>query len=196
MYKVFISDKPLNIQENSRYGVGERVKIFVGTQRMSEAIEYLEKDKADEVFILGNVEELWDNLKSRYTIIEAAGGLVRNARGEILFIYRLDKWDLPKGKIDERETKELAAIREVEEECGISGLEIVKELEPTYHTYEMKGDKILKCTYWFDMKTNDDSPLVAQAEENIEAAVWVNASDISTQLGNTYNSVKEVLGSI
>lgn len=195
MYKVFISDKPLNIQENTQCVTGEGVKIFVGTRRMSEAIEYLEFDKADEVFLLGNVEELWQELNNRYTLIEAAGGVVKNEEGQILFIYRLDKWDLPKGKIDEGETKEVAAVREVEEECGISGLGIVRELEPTYHTYEMKGRKILKRTYWFEMKTSDNSPLVAQAEENIETAVWVDDSDISTQLANTYNSIRQVLSS-
>lgn len=196
MYKVFISDKPLNIQENTQCVTGEGVKIFVGTRRTGEAIEYLEYGKADEVFLLGNVEELWQELNSRYLLIEAAGGVVKNDKGQILFIYRLDKWDLPKGKIDEGETKEVAAVREVEEECGISGLEIVSELEPTYHTYEMKGRKILKRTYWFEMKTSDTSLLIPQTEENIETVVWVDANDISQQLANTYNSIRQVLSTL
>lgn len=196
MYKVFISDRPLHIQENTNCVVGEGVKIFVGKRRMTEAIEYLEYGKADEVYLLGNVQELWDELNSRYKIIEAAGGVVKNPQRQILFIYRLGKWDLPKGKIDDGETKEVAAIREIGEECGIFGLEIKRELEPTYHTYEMKGKRILKRTYWFEMITNDTSPPVAQAEENIETVVWVDANDITEQLENTYNSIKQVLAGL
>ena len=53
-------------------------------------------------------------------LIEAAGGLVKNENGDYLFIYRNDKWDLPKGKIEKDEKTKVAAVREVEEECGIA----------------------------------------------------------------------------
>ena len=76
-------------------------------------------------------EKDWENFCKNYRLIEAAGGVVKNAKGELLFIYRLGKWDLPKGKIDEGEVKETTAVREIEEECGVSGLQIIKELKPT-----------------------------------------------------------------
>ena len=77
-------------------------------------------------------------------------------------IFRNSKWDLPKGKLEVGENIQECAIREVEEECGISNLEIVSELSSTYHTYEMNGKAILKRTYWFKMNTNYDNKLLPQ----------------------------------
>ena len=46
----------------------------------------------------------------------------------MLFIYRFNKWDLPKGKLNKGEKKQDCAIREVEEECGICNLQIEMRL--------------------------------------------------------------------
>ena len=135
----------------------------------------------------------WAEFQSHYKLIEAAGGVVKNAKGEILFIYRLGKWDLPKGKIESREDKETAAIREVEEECNVNKLRITKELSPTYHTYELKGKSILKRTFWFEMNTSSLQELIPQTEEHIEQVKWIDPAHMEEQLGNTYASILEVL---
>lgn len=138
-------------------------------------------------------ESLWKSFLELFEIIEAAGGKVKNKDGEVLFIHRLGKWDLPKGKIEVDEDKRNAALREVEEECGISKLRIISELETTYHIYKIGERLILKPTYWFEMFCDDDSELIPQKEEAIEKAVWVNENNLSEQLGNTYASLKEII---
>ena len=99
------------------------------------------------------IEENWKDFCSKFIMIEAAGGLVFNKDGHILMIFRNGKWDLPKGKLEIGESVEECAKREVEEECGIYGLDIIEKLLDTYHTYKLKGNKILKKTYWYKMNT-------------------------------------------
>ena len=108
-------------------------------------------------------------------------------------IYRLNKWDLPKGKLEKGEDIPTCAIREVEEECNVDGLTIVKELESTYHCYFHKNKWVLKRTYWFKMKTEYTGKLIPQTEEGIEKVTWLAKSDWDTIFDNTYNSIKEVI---
>lgn len=125
--------------------------------------------------------------------IVAAGGLVQNSKGEFLFIFRKGKWDLPKGKVDKEEKIEEAAIREVEEECGIKGLEIIRPVLKTYHTYFAEGEKILKETHWYFMKTSWEGQPVPQTSENIMKALWVEEKEIESLLKNTYDTIKKVI---
>lgn len=127
------------------------------------------------------------------TII-AAGGLVQNPEGQFLFIFRRGKWDLPKGKVDKEEKIEDAAMREVEEECGIKGLEIIRPISKTYHNYYAGGKKILKETHWFLMKTNWNGELIPQTDEDITKAIWVEKKEIVTLMENTYDTIKKVVG--
>ncbi|MGN6802419.1 MAG: NUDIX hydrolase, partial [Ginsengibacter sp.] len=89
-----------------------------------------------------NFEQLKKSFFKHFHFIEAAGGLVKNKKDEILLIYRREKWDLPKGKLDEDETIEHCAIREVEEETSLKDLRIIKPLESTFHTYVQDGNDI------------------------------------------------------
>ena len=108
-------------------------------------------------------------------------------------IFRNGKWDLPKGKLEEGENKKQCAIREVEEECGIVGLNIIEKLLETYHTYNLSGKNILKRTYWYKMKTNFDGELVPQIEEGITKVSWVSKDQISEKLKNSYGNISDVL---
>ena len=100
-----------------------------------------------KVFINDNVvffdESTFREFSNGYTLVEAAGGLVKNNSGEYLFIYRRGKWDLPKGKKDGNETPKETALREVREECGLADLQIIQNLPETYHSYPEKGKNIL-----------------------------------------------------
>ena len=139
------------------------------------------------------IADNWEEFCSNYNLIEAAGGLVYNQENELLMIFRNGKWDLPKGKLEIDEDIKTCAIREVEEECGITELQITQKLIDTYHTYELKGEKILKHTFWFKMKTNFNGILKPQTEEGIIEVCWVNAEDIAEKLNNSFENIKQLL---
>jgi 8-oxo-dGTP pyrophosphatase MutT (NUDIX family) len=143
---------------------------------------------------------LFEELKTLFKNIEAAGGLIAQNNmptgrtGKYLFIFRLGKWDLPKGKIDKGENPKQAAIRECEEECAISGLEIIKELPSTFHIYPFKERFALKTTYWFLMKSDFKGKLIPQTEENIEKAEWLDEKTIKKEvIKNTYPSILDLI---
>ncbi len=131
-------------------------------------------------------------LKKFFKIVKAAGGVVFNDNSEILMIFRLGKWDLPKGKLEKGEKFKYAAIREVEEECGISGLEITNKLDISYHIHFRKT-WILKKTAWFKMYSIDKSDLVPQLEEGITKVEWVATDSLKPLTLDTYRSIREVL---
>ncbi|HEY2649514.1 MAG TPA: NUDIX domain-containing protein [Puia sp.] len=130
---------------------------------------------------------------SKKILILAAGGLVENEMGEILFMFRRGKWDLPKGKLDPGETLEECALREVEEETGVGQLKLKKFLLQTLHEYEELGKVIQKKTHWFLMATTSLQSLVPQTEEDITDLRWINPSDFEIVLRNTYPAIVEVL---
>jgi len=127
--------------------------------------------------------------------IVAAGGLVVNEKNEILFIFRRQHWDLPKGKLDEGETIEACAVREVQEETGLKKVEIVSFLCKTYHEYFDKwiNEDVIKESWWYLMKSDSSEILIPQTEEDIEKIIWVNESLIGFYLNSSYPSIKEVL---
>lgn len=128
-----------------------------------------------------------------FTFIEAAGGIVLNEYKEILFIYRLGKWDLPKGKIEKKESPEVSALREVEEETGIGHLSLKKKIGDTYHAYDEFGKHFLKQTHWFYMTCEGRQQPVAQESENITRVKWVKTMNIKEPVSNTYPSIKDIL---
>jgi 8-oxo-dGTP pyrophosphatase MutT (NUDIX family) len=139
------------------------------------------------------ISDNWDVFCSKYILIEAAGGVVQNISKQTLMIFRNGKWDLPKGKLEFDENSQECAIREIEEECGVNNLQIVSELQTTYHIYEEKGKSILKRTFWFRMKTNYINKLIPQINEGITKAEWVNKQDIAKRLENSYPNIKDLL---
>ncbi len=127
--------------------------------------------------------------------VEAAGGLVADPSDHWLFIYRRDRWDLPKGMVDPGETPEEAALREVKEECGIGGLRIIQELDPTYHVYPLNNNSrwIFKKTHWFFLRTRICCKATPQTSEGITRAEWKDPGDLEEVFSNTYGNIKEML---
>lgn len=140
-----------------------------------------------------NFEQLKKRFFQHFHFIEAAGGLVKNKKDEILLIYRREKWDLPKGKLDEDETVENCAIREVKEETGLKDLQVIKPLESTFHTYVQDGKDILKETHWFLMEATGNEKLIPQTEEDISKILWVNKKELSNYMTNTFKTIEHVL---
>ncbi|WP_295795812.1 NUDIX domain-containing protein [Mucilaginibacter sp.] len=132
-------------------------------------------------------------IKKSVRLIKAAGGLVKNEDDEYLFIFRNNKWDLPKGKIEKQEGTKEAAVREVEEECGIKVSKLDELVCKTYHSYLYKGEVVLKKTWWFNMRCRGQKNLVPQKEEGITDVRWFKKEDIGPIVENTFPSIMDVL---
>jgi mutator protein MutT len=199
MQKVFINNHPLIITGESFRDRVKSGEIFIqydspGTLDTILELAHQYENFFTRIYLSGDKpSEIFATLLERSTLIEAAGGLVRNENNELLMIFRNGKWDLPKGKIDKGETPEQAAVREVEEECGIKNLSITNMTEPTWHTYMHHGKLVLKKTHWFEMKFSGSNELKPQEEEGITEVRWMNRQGIEKALENTYNSIAEIL---
>ena len=194
MYKVFVNEKRLSLSNSAI--IAEKSIAYENKYTLEMAVDLLENTSASEINIYHeNLSEMWADFCSLYRVIEAAGGVVKNPNSEYLFIKRLGKWDLPKGKIEKGESLREAAIREIEEETGLSHVEIEDFLATTYHIYtERNGEKVLKTTHWFSMKTEGNQKLIPQEEEGIMAAVWKNKSDIILSVyGQTFKNIELIL---
>ncbi len=189
MYIIFIEDTPIYLTENLKFS--SEKNFFYKDDTTIEALLDIAKSKLVEAVYLYHVDlkVLWKEFKWFFKIEKAAGGLVKNESDEILFIYRFNKWDLPKGKIENGEKKKVAAIREVEEECAITGLEITEKLPKTYHIFQRNGRETLKITYWYKMQTLFDGKLVPQLEEGITEVVFKDKQQTTDALKNSYGNI-------
>jgi hypothetical protein len=191
MYKVFVNDSPIIITSSSKNE--NNYPVFLYEDIIFDEILYKLKNENISGIVLysSDLEKDWINFTQNLKVIPAAGGLVLNAKKEILFIYRNGTWDLPKGHIEKGESIKTAAIREVEEECGVFNLSIVKKLTTTYHIYHQNGIK-LKETHWFLMTSDYDSKLTPQLEEGITEVCFKNETETQIALLNTYANIKIV----
>ena len=121
---------------------------------------------------------------SMFMQVNAGGGLVRNREG---------KWDLPNGKQEEGETIEECAIREVEEETGLTGLKISGLICETHHTFNIYGPATIKHTWWFEMEYDGEGPLSLQADEGITDAAWLTKKEALDRAAGSFASIAEVL---
>ncbi len=194
MYKVFVNEKKLLIskeQENL-----EKSLRFESFTTLEIALDLLQNTSAKELNIFGeNVEKIWEEFKKLFRIIEAAGGIVSNTKDEILFIRRLGKWDLPKGKMEIGESREESAIREIEEETGLKNVELRDFINTTFHIYiERNGDKILKYTHWFEMYFDGEDTSKPQIEEGITEVAWKNKDLIRTEVfPSTFKNIQLII---
>jgi 8-oxo-dGTP pyrophosphatase MutT (NUDIX family) len=198
MYKVFYNDRKIFFIDND--DLFPNVENFLihdysDLKNLETSIQkFLESSELKSLIMkCENVSSVFKSYTTLYTIIEAAGGLVKNNKDEILFIFRRNKWDLPKGKIEANENTQAAAVREVEEECGISNLTIKKLIEITYHTYKLDNKQILKPTYWYDMEYSGNEKPKPQLEEEITEVCWIKSSELKKVYENTFLSIIDVL---
>jgi len=190
MYKVFVNDCPIILTDTENISTKYQFKIFDRIDVL-EVVENLFQNKLNGICLLcHDLKSSFAEFQSKFEVQEAAGGKIVSSTNEVLFIYRFDKWDLPKGKIEKGESVEECAIREVEEECGITNLHIEKELESTYHIFRRNKKVYLKITYWFLMHTNYSGKLTPQTEEGIERVQFKNSAETLVALQNTYKNIK------
>jgi ADP-ribose pyrophosphatase YjhB (NUDIX family) len=135
-------------------------------------------------------EAIQNFLESKFKVVKAAGGLVRK-KEKILMIYRLKKWDLPKGKKEKNEKYKQTAVREVGEECNIE-VKLGKKICTTWHTYTMNKRAMLKKTKWYVMDSVDDSRMKPATEEDIEETRWMSRKEVYHALEHSYKSIQYV----
>jgi len=197
MYKVFFNQKPIFLTTELFPQTDRTPVLFIKFSSPENIIKALKSKKTDCLYLYHQKEDkLWMHFLRHFPIVEAAGGLVRHQDGRFLFIFRNDKWDLPKGRIEKNEPIRIAAVREVEEETGVDGLEIVKPLIETFHVFNRNGKYKLKKTFWFEMKTASTVTLTPQLNEGIEQAVWVLEKEIPQKFENAYENIKQVYQSL
>lgn len=198
-YTIYFESKPLLLTDASGAGLGpfqEQTSHINGLSpdHLRQALDQIRSKETDAVvFSHQPLRELKEAFWKQFTVVQAAGGLVFNEKEEMLFIFRRGKWDLPKGKLDPGETLSECALREVQEETGVSGLQLQKELQVTYHTYHQDKEFFLKETSWYRMVAAGQTNLTAQTEEDILEAKWIGRNDLDPVLRNTHQAIKDVL---
>ncbi|WP_445735466.1 NUDIX hydrolase [Mariniflexile sp.] len=190
MHKIFVGDKPIILTTIVEQETNFK-NYLLDTVHIGKVIKDLNTTPLEEARLIHkNGEKLLKKFLKKLPNVVAGGGKVFNENNDILFIYRNDKWDLPKGKIEGTESIEKTAIREVTEETGVGGLEITKPLETTYHIFKRNGNHSIKVTYWFEMKTSFKGDLYAQEEEGITKVEWLNPEQTQEALENSYANIK------
>lgn len=198
IYKIYMNQSALiltHFDKKSEYDAQ-----YVDNQNidLKSLFERISENKLAQTFVTSSptLKSTLKSIKRGVRYIKAAGGLVRNAQGEYLFIKRLGKWDLPKGKVEDQERMKEAAVREVEEECGLKIKRLGAKMQSTYHVYSMHGEVVLKKTNWYAMDVDGCPPLVPQQEEDITEAVWLPVHQLSIVRENTYPLIHDLIAGL
>ncbi len=197
-YKIFYNDRVVILTSKITKSFEKNEGLFYKYQKKEELAELLNAfgnfTHQQTLYILhDNTDELLEKVKASFTIVEAAGGLIKRNDGKLLAIFRRGKWDLPKGKVEKGEFYKQTALREVQEECGLTQLEVGKRLFDTYHVYSEKGKNILKRTIWYEMLLTANEEPVPQTEEDITEIRWFDYQSVSEIMKNTYESLKDTI---
>jgi 8-oxo-dGTP pyrophosphatase MutT (NUDIX family) len=203
MYKVFFNDSTIQIGSNLNKSLNNNTIHIAepeGYEFVNQLVSEIEGTAVPLNYLITSRDEMtiWKQFRKRFNELPAAGGLVRNTEGSFLFIRRFGVWDLPKGKIEKKETPEMAAIREVEEECGISGLQLIRPLDSTWHIYRSPWLKtpenlVLKETKWFFMNYAGNEIPVPELDEDIEEVRWFKPSEVEWVMQHTYSSLADLI---
>ncbi|BAO74728.1 NUDIX hydrolase [Winogradskyella sp. PG-2] len=190
MYTVFVGDKPIILTTKVEQETDFK-SFLLKSVNIGKVIKILANTDLKAVHLIGkNRDKLLKHFLKLLPNVVAGGGKAYNTKNEILFIYRNNKWDLPKGKVEGKESIEEAAIREVEEETGVTGLKITKPLPTTYHIFKRNGKHKIKVTYWFEMKTDFNGKLLPQENEGITQVKWLDNKAAQKALENSYSNIK------
>ena len=199
MYKVFFNERLIRISAEKKSYKNQPYIKFDLSSTISDIIKWFgtfkDNDVKDILLVHPEPEKFFGLFRSAFKELPAAGGVVCTGK-MILFIFRNGKWDLPKGKIDRGEKPDQTAIREVMEECGITGHKIVKQLPSTFHIY-LSGDHnnkwIFKETFWYEMHYAGEFAGVPQNSEGITEVRWMPEDKLGEVFDNTYENLKLLL---
>ena len=190
MYTIYVGDKPIILTSEIKKETDFK-SYLLKSVNIGKVIKKLNTSDLKSIYLVHkNEKKLLKKFLKLLPNVVAGGGKVYNTKEEILFIYRNDKWDLPKGKTEGKESIEETAIREVEEETGVKGLQIIKPLPTTYHIFKRNGKHKIKVTYWFEMKTDFEGKLSPQENEGITKVEWLDEKASQKALENSYANIK------
>ena len=194
MYKVFFNQKPLILTNEIQDFSDNEPLLFIKYTSVAQIIKALKSSKNRKVFLYHkDIDKLWKSFKKKFPIVEAAGGLVERTDNKLLFIFRNNKWDLPKGGVEKKELIIEAAQREVVKETGVSDLIVQKQLSETFHIFK-KGKRFrLKKTYWFKMSTSYMGKTKPQTEEGIKKTEWVSKEKIDEILNDAFENIRIIV---
>ncbi|MDC2995759.1 NUDIX domain-containing protein [Flavobacteriaceae bacterium] len=194
MYKVFFNQKPLILTNKIQDFSDTEPLLFIKYTSVTQIIKALKSSKNSKVFLYHkDIDKLWKGFKKKFPIVEAAGGLVKRTDNKLLFIFRNNKWDLPKGGVEKKELIIDAAKREVKEETGVGDIIVQKKISETYHIFK-KGKRFrLKKTYWFKMSTTYTGKTMPQTEEGIEKIKWVSNKNIEDILNDAFENIRIIV---
>jgi 8-oxo-dGTP pyrophosphatase MutT (NUDIX family) len=200
MYKVFINDRSLILTDDYADYSSEYDTLYItyaSEEAFFETIELLRDSPVLRSVVVynDNLDDLWETFCKKYTQISAAGGIVQN-NNRVLFIYKNNHWDLPKGKMESGESSETTALREVSEECGLKELSIVGPHDISYYLFNEKGSTFLKKTEWFLMKSGTEGPLVGDENEGITDVKWMDSKTWKSDQESSFASVINMLQSL
>ncbi len=197
MYKVFFNQKPLILTSKILESSDSNPLIHIKFSSKNQILKAVKAKKTESVYIYHkNIKKLWEIFTKKFPIIDAAGGLVERSDDKFLFIYRNNKWDLPKGGIEKKELIIEAAQREVKEETGLADLIVINKIGETYHIFKKGKNFRLKRTYWFKMKSDYQGELFPQEEEGITSVEWINKKRIPEIFKNSYENIKEIVNEV
>ena len=196
MYKVYFENRFITISSEP-----DRLQKYRLFHKFNDPNEFYKiisdfqiNDKIDAINVYGpDITFIWKLFRINYTEVGAAGGLVKHSSGKYLFIEKYNRLDLPKGHIEINEDAETCALREVSEECGITGHFIVNELCPSFHTYILKGILYLKKTHWFQMSYSGKMINEPQIKEGITKIDWLMPDELSKIKDTAWLSLMDLI---
>ncbi|MFZ4102615.1 MAG: NUDIX hydrolase [Sphingobacterium thalpophilum] len=195
IYKIYINEVVLMLTDSQPSDIQDYQEIKLSEFKFSRFYEQVRELNSPKIYLLltKKFKLLFKRIKRSMKMIKAAGGLVNNEDHQYLFIFRNGKWDLPKGKLDPGETSKIAAVREVEEECGVQINKLGPKICNTYHIYAMNDERILKKTSWYRMSAVNQQELVPQLDEGITDVRWLAPGDFGMIRQNTYPLIRDLL---
>lgn len=200
-YKVFINNDLIFFEQKAKIDTASNLCSdyqIIAADELPQLIENIHSKSIGGQFCVLSFdpEKEFNNFCKKFTVLEAAGGLVLNKRNDLLMIHRFGRWDFPKGHVEKNEIISQAAIREVTEETGANNLVISQKLNCTYHMYDNHNNFVIKKTHWYLMKTDYTGSLKPQLEEDILAAVWVPNYAIQEYMDTSYPALKELVATL
>jgi 8-oxo-dGTP pyrophosphatase MutT (NUDIX family) len=198
MYKIYFGKRYI-ILSSSNEDKNLRISHDFITCKNKKSFDkaYIEFQKDDRLSCLKLInpkpDKLFKHFKKKFKVIHAAGGLVENNEGKILVMKRDGVWDLPKGKIEKGESRKHAAIREVEEECGIFNLKIVCKIGKSYHTYKLENKSVLKLTHWYKMIYDGNALPVPETREGISEIIWTGNNELKEIKELAYPNLSQII---
>jgi 8-oxo-dGTP pyrophosphatase MutT (NUDIX family) len=195
IYKIYINEVVLILTDSQPSDIQDYQELKLSEFKFSRFYEQVKELNCPKIYLLltKKFKLHFKKIKDSMKLIKAAGGLVSDGSNQYLFIFRNGKWDLPKGKLDSGETAKIAAVREVEEECGIQINKVGQKIYNTYHIYEMNNEPVLKKSSWYRMIALNQQKLIPQLEEGITDARWLAPGDFMMIKQNTYPLIRDLL---